>query len=250
MDARNELDAEPVPNLEVRTQRIYMPRRIEELVYIVRAAQRLGKRVRAVGSGGPMSDVIESTDYIIETQRLTGIVGLSQGSRFWGADRSGPAAADRSPVLPEALSNEVLRSDRRLVHVLAGTVVEEIEAALEAPAGGRAAWAVNTTEGVGGRSLAGAMSLGTRNADPRRLPITCIVRAVHLVSPDGDQQWVERNGAAAITDPSRLKEALPNVPASNIHYDDARFEAALVPSDTSGIIYAYVLEAGERVRSA
>lgn len=233
-------------SIQRRPERTYTPRRVGELTEIIRTAQRARKRVRAVGSGWSFSDVMATGDYMVDTTDLSGILAFSQGSRAWGPVRSGRTLRDRSPVLPEALTDAVRRSDRKLVHVLAGTKIKEVYTALDRPSNGRGRWALQTMGGASGQSLAGAISTGTHGGDFDGPPIADMVQAIHLVGPDGNEHWIERGGAGAITDRARLAAALRSVSADNIHYDDDWFNSVLVSMGTMGIIYAFVIEARDQ----
>src|SRR5690606_13736079 len=157
--------------------------------------------------------------------------------------------ADRSWALVEALRDDVRSSNRRLVHVLAGTTVRELIEALDAPQrdravgspGERGRWALDTVGGASGQTIVGAIATGTHGSDFDAPPMADSVRAIHLVAADGTQRWIEpANGA--ITDRGRLTTAQRHIARDHIHYDDDMFSAALVSLGTLGVIVSVILE--------
>ena len=225
-------------------QRTYRPSSIDDVVAIVREANRAGRRVRAVGSGWSFGDVMETSDFLVETTDLRGVVAFSQGRQSWGPSVGGVAVPESSRIIPEALRDEVLNSDRRLVHVKAGTKIREIIQALDRPGMSsprRGRWALPTMGGASGQTIAGAISTGTHGGHFDLAPIADMVQAIHLVDPTGKPRWIERGGAGAITDARRLRSRM-RFEDDAVHYDDQWFNAVLVSLGTLGIITDYVLE--------
>jgi hypothetical protein len=105
--------------------------------------------------------------------------------------------------------------------------------------------AMITLGGSTGQSVAGVVSTGTHGSDVGLGPIPDVVRAIHLVGPGGQEWWIERSGANAITDPARMEQVRTNgllCPGIRIEYDDQLFDAALVSVGRMGIVYSYVVE--------
>jgi hypothetical protein len=187
------------------------PESLEELVDIVRAARRLGRGVRAVGSSWSNSDVAVSPAYVVETKRLNRIL---------------------SNVLDTSLRAD--SSTLRLVHVEAGIKLDELNTYLD----GRSL-ALSTMGGSSGQSLAGVVSTSAHGMDIDRGPIPDMVRAIHLVGPDGSQHWIEPT--QGITTKEGVKTAFGLLDA-NIHYDDDWFNSVLVSMGSMGIIYSLIVE--------
>lgn len=243
------------------------PATILELRTIVSGLFRSHRRARAIGGGWSFTDVMASTDVLINTRPLRGIVAFSKGSEVWG-HRMPSAPRDRlAPEWPLILStalNEAVRSSgRRFAHVLAGTNIRELYLALDSPAGypggapgddrpGRTPWMLPTKVGLSGQTLAGALSTGSHGGDFNLPPLADHVRAIHLVGHDGELHWIERPGARSITDPEKMKRSAPiaGTPSMawphNIHYDDAWFDAALVSVGSMGILASLILEVDEQ----
>ena len=187
------------------------PDNLDELVAIVQEAERLGRGVRAVGSGWSNSDVAVTTGYVVETDLLSAFLNDV-------LDTSMNAAA----------------AGRRLVHMEAGIKLDVLIDALTARG-----LELKTLGGSSGQSLAGAVSTGVHGMDLDRGPLPHMVRAIHLVGPGGVQHWIEPS--KPITERAALKQAL-GLADGNIHYDDDWFGSVLVSMGSLGIIYSLVLE--------
>ncbi|HSC90642.1 MAG TPA: FG-GAP-like repeat-containing protein [Gaiellaceae bacterium] len=186
----------------------------EELASIVREAERLGRGVRAVGSGWSNSDVAVSPGYVVETDKLRNVI---------------------SHVLGTALNTTGSGLRSRLVHVEAGMKLHELNTYLDGKG-----LAVRTMGGSSGQSVAGLVSTSAHGMDVDRPPIPDMVRAIHLVGPGGVEHWIEPS--AGITTRDGIKDAL-GLADESIHYDDEWFDAALVSAGSLGIIYSLVVEA-------
>jgi FAD/FMN-containing dehydrogenase len=193
---------------------ILRPDSLDELVNIVREAEQLGRGVRAVGTGWSNSDVAVSPAYVIETDRLDNVL---------------------TEVLSTSLASNVSGEQRsRLVHVEAGIKLHALNALLD-----RRNLALKTMGGASGQSLAGVVSTSAHGIDFDRGPIPDMVRAIHLVGPEGAQHWIEPS--TAITDKAKLQNVLGIDPA-NIHYDDEWFDSVLVSMGSMGILYSLIVE--------
>lgn len=189
------------------------PESLEELVDIVKQAEREGRHVRAVGSSWSNSDVAVTPDYLVETHKLKGEL------------------ASVLSATPEILS--VPRGN--LVHVEAGIRVGDLITILE-----QRGLALSVLGGSSGQTLAGVISTSVHGANFKHGPIPDLVRAIHLVGPGGVQHWIEPS--AGITNPVALSKAL-GIAEANIHHDDDWFNSALVSVGSLGIIYSLIIEA-------
>jgi FAD binding domain len=193
------------------------PDSLEELVNIVHEAERLGRSVRAVGSGWSNSDVAvtpsQPPGYVIETDNL---------------------GAFLTDVLSATVNSA--GSGMHLVHVEAGIkldiLVERLFSARD--------FELKTLGGSTGQSLAGAVSTSVHGMDVDRGPLPDMVRAIHLVGPGGVQHWIEPS-SRVITDRNKLRYIL-GLTDENIHYDDDWFYSVLVSMGSMGIIYSLILE--------
>jgi|GEM_PF-2229245 len=211
------------------------PTRVSHLVAAVVAAEQAGGVVRAIGSGWSYPDaaIAAEVTFAIETDLLDRVL-------------TGTDVTSTATVLPFALSDAVRPEARHYVHVEAGIKIHALNLALD-----QLGLALPTLGGSNGQSLAGAISTGTHGSDVDLRPIADIVRAIHLVGPGGQEWWIERAGARAITEPARLAQARGAgllCADLRIVYDDLLFDAALVSVGRMGIVYAYVVEVCDRFR--
>jgi FAD/FMN-containing dehydrogenase len=188
------------------------PGSLEELVNIVKEAEGRGQGVRAVGSSWSNSDVAVAPAYVVETDKLNGVL---------------------TDILSTSLNAAGSGLRSRLVHVEAGIKLHELNDFLDARG-----LALHTMGGSSGQSLAGVISTSAHGMDIDRGPIPDMVRAIHLVGPGGVQHWIEPS--AGITDRDAVASVL-GLPAENVHYDDDWFNSALVSMGSMGIIYSCVI---------
>ena len=187
------------------------PDSLDELVNVVTEAEKNGLGVRAVGSSWSNSDVAVSPGYIVETDKLDGVL---------------------TEVLSGCLNNAAV--GRKLIHVEAGIKLWQLNDLLD-----HKQLALHTMGGSSGQSLAGVLSTSACGMDVDRGPIPDTVRAIHLVGPGGVQHWIEPS--AGITNRDAVAAVL-NLPAENVHYDDDWFNSALVGVGSLGIIYSAIVE--------
>lgn len=253
-------------NIKIAPRNLVRPNTRIDLGNIVRQANRENRQVRAIGSTWSFSDCWVTQDILVDLSRLNRIFAFSKGREVWGhtdPDR-GTTSTEDSVVLVETLKDEVLGSDRRFAHVEAGLVLRDLIEALDDPGkddrAGRDRWALLTMGGASGQTLAGAISTGTHGGDFNLPPIADMVKAIHVIAPDGTPHWIERTGSRSITSLDKFVRlgrfigALAGLLPENIHYDDDLFNAALVSVGRMGVICAYVIEVrsqfglSERVR--
>jgi hypothetical protein len=103
--------------------------------------------------------------------------------------------------------------------------------------------AMPTLGGSQGQTLAGAISTSTHGSDVRQYPFPDLVKAIHLITNDGQEMWVESSSDPITTD-ARLTSRLSTVACSDIRIirDDELLHALQVSLGCFGVIYAYVLE--------
>ncbi len=238
-------------NVVFEAREVQRPATVEALAELVQRAHRDGRHIRAAGSAWSFTDSMATTDTLVRLDNLAAVLALAQGPRLFGHHPAAP------PVLASALSPATHAQGLRLAHVEAGITIRALYEALDPRprvAGDplrprlpgddeRPMWALMTMGGASGQTLAGAVSTSTHGGDFDAPPIADHVKAIHLIAPDGQQHWIERAGAGAITDRAALERALDGrIAPDNIHYDDAWFQAVLVSMGAMGILYALVVE--------
>jgi hypothetical protein len=210
----------------------FQPTNVRQLVAAVQAAENASGAAKAIGTGWSYPDV-----------------AIAPGVRFAiGTDLLFKVLSGTDPMslIPFAL-NDVARADaRHLLHVEAGIKIHDLNCTLDTMG-----LAMITLGGSNGQSLAGAISTGTHGSDVDLAPLADVVRAIHLVGPGGQEWWIERSGARAITDPARMEQARSaNLLCSSIRieYDDLLFNAVLVSVGRMGVVYSYVVQVRDAFR--
>lgn len=230
--------------------RSFHPTTRGEIVEIIRQAEEAGRRVKWTGSLWSFMGVYVSSDDIIESDGITGVID--------------PALIlDRLPLADAALRGS-------LAHVKGGTKVFNVNRLLHglpaAANGGGAdevglscgatstARALPTLGGSGGQSIAGVMATGSHGGDPHLPPIADCVQAIHLIGPGGQEFWIERSSGLTAGTAADTQAALRAIADSSaaataelcngivVKKDDELFRAALVSVGRMGFVYALVVK--------
>lgn len=195
-------------NQGVDPLRIIEPTTLEELVEIVRDAERGGTTVRAVGSGHSWSDVALTRGFLLLP------TGLAK---------------------PLELEDDLLKPHRRerdpLVRVQAGMRIRELNAHLDS-----LGLALPNMGGYDGQTVAGVISTSTHGSGIRLGPITDDVHSLDLVGSGGSLYRIEPGDG--ITDPAKFADERPHW---TLLQDDAAFNAARVGMGCLGVIYSVTL---------
>lgn len=121
-------------------------------------------------------------------------------------------------------------------------------------------WALETMGGAGGQTIGGVASTATHGGDVASSAIGDAIVAIHLISPNGQEYWIERTSilphhhSFKLVDEPKLQEFYkPNDPSKpggefrteKIIYrqDDDLMNAAIVSCGRMGIIYSVVVRA-------
>jgi hypothetical protein len=243
---------------------------------------RNGKKLKAAGSHWGLSTAAISDEIFIETNcpdestshpRLSGPAGdlvdiSSQQLVDW--------MVDNPPVRAEAAQSDpclAYRFGPYFVHLLAGTRVYEAYQMLDrqvlpgaedgivkvlgdriAERGGPAnayhgPWAFRTLGGAAGQTLFGALTTGTHGGDYVQRPIADFVAALHLVTDQGRQFWIEpgpERFPCPIGDDEKLRAKYPPTPHPDgpipltIVRDSTIFDAVVVSVGRFGIVTSLV----------
>jgi L-gulono-1,4-lactone dehydrogenase len=186
------------------------PSHTRELVELVQRAEREGTTVRAVGAGHAWSDVALTGGYLLETDRMSGLLELDDGA-----------------LRPRA------EGDLPLVRVRGGTRIHELNRLLD-----DRNLALRNMGGYDGQAIAGAVSTSTHGSGIGFGPFPDVVRSLDLVASGGRLVRVEpRDG---FTDPEAFA-ALPGDERELVQ-DDEVFLAAVCGIGCMGIVDSLVLE--------
>lgn len=191
-------------------RRIEHPETTEEVAALVAEAEAQGLKVRAVGAGHAWSDVALTDGLLLETDRLSGLLELDDGTLR-------PAAAE----------------DRALVRVRGGTRVRHLNALLEA----RGLALVNMG-GYDAQSIAGVVSTSTHGSGLGFTPFPDAVRSLDLVVAHGRRVRVEP--ARGPTDRAAFEAR--HGASRRLEQDDGVFAAAACGMGSLGVIVELVLE--------
>ncbi len=204
----------------------FEPNTLADLVNVVQMASSGGHRLHAVGSGWAFENIAYSADWMVRLNRLNKpLMTVTSG------------ALNPQWAAMQAAGNDVL------FHVEAGASVADVNDALAA-----AGLALPTMGGSNGQALAGAITTGTHGGDIALPPLAGLVMAMHLVTVDGRELWIER-ASSPITDDLALARALSCGDTEILRNDDV-FNALLIGFGRFGVIYSYVLRVQKAFRLA
>jgi L-gulono-1,4-lactone dehydrogenase len=189
------------------------PDSLQALVALVQRAEREGTTIRLVGAGHAWSDVALTEGLLLEPDRLGGMLGIDDGC-----------------LRPEA-------AGRRLVRVLGGTHVRDLNAALD-----REGLALPNMGGYDAQTIAGVVSTSTHGSGVDFGPFPDLVRSLVLVVAGGEVVRVEP--ADGISDPDAF--ATKYGAERSLIQDDDTFAAAICGMGCLGLIHSLVLEVRDK----
>ena len=192
---------------------IVSPGSLDELVELVRRAEREGTTVRAVGAGHAWSDAALTDGYLVLPDNLGGVIDLDDGTL---ASPRGPSPLQR---------------------VLGGTHIYALNEALDA-----AGLALPQMGGYDGQTLAGVVSTSTHGSGLAWGPFPDLVRSLDLVVAGGDVVRIEP--AFGITDPAGFASVYAG--ERRLIQDDDTFAAAVCGMGCMGIVHSLVIEVREK----
>ena len=204
----------------------FEPDSLADLVNVVQRASARSHMLHVVGSGWAFENIAWSPDWMVSlarlNRRLTNVTGSALNPQWAASQASG---ADT------------------LFHIEAGATIADLNDALAV-----AGLAMPTLGGNVGQAVAGALSTSTHGGNPTQPPLADAVMAMHLVTGNGRELWIER-ASQPITDDVALALALPCPDAEIVRNDDL-FNALLIGFGRFGVIYSYVLRVRQAFRLA
>lgn len=203
-DAENQI-SEPL--------RIYSPSSLEEVIDIVKEAERDGMSVRAVGSGHSWSDVAVGGDFLVLPHQL-----------------------NNSLTLEESLLREQVDTST-LFRFESGMRIRELNEILD-----KRGLALPNMGGYDAQTYVGAMSTSTHGSGIQFGPLGDYVETIEIVADQGILYRIEP--ANGITDPVKYeKEYPPDSSGRKLVQDDDWFSAVKVSMGCMGVIYSIILHA-------
>jgi L-gulono-1,4-lactone dehydrogenase len=208
-------------NQSVTPELSFWPDTRDDVVEIVREAERKGLPVRAVGSGHSWSDVAKTEGCLVYPQGLTRVLDID--------------AYQLREVLPVP--------KHLLVQVESGITIRALSAALHLRG-----LALINLGGYDGQTICGVTSTSTHGSGIAFLPLCDFIRSMEIVASGGKIWRIEpsADSGQSITDPAAFAAAFPDRDAHELVQDDDWFYAAMVGMGCLGIIYSVVLEVREK----
>lgn len=197
-----------VANQIVQPLRLYRPTTLNEVKDIIVEAEEAGCRVRAIGSGHSFSDVVQTTDFLVDTHGLGKVLGLNTSVLKAGIDTTG------------------------LVQVECGITIHNLNIELEQR--GRALANMGAYDA---QTIIGAISTATHGSGITLGPLSSIQRSIVIVGDGGQVYRIEPTNG--ITDPVKYAAAFP---ANRLIQDDEWFNTASVSIGCLGVVYSIIID--------
>jgi hypothetical protein len=192
--------------------RIYEPESLEQLVEIVREAEKHAVQVRAIGSGHSWSDVTVTSGFLVKPDGLNKTISLD------------------SSVLNDGVNSDTL------CHVESGMRIRELNEELR-----QRELALPNMGGYDAQTFVGAMSTSTHGSGIQFGPFSDFVESIELVSDEGVVYRIEPT--QGITDRAKYEAKYPG---KKLVQEDDWFHAVVVSMGCMGIIYSIILRVQEK----
>jgi len=181
------------------------PKTCQDLVQIVKNAEKARFMVRAVGKGHSFSDVANATDVLVDT-------------------------LDLKKALP--LETDVLKpTEELLFNTEAGMLVSDLNIKLD-----ELGWAIPTMAAFDQETIYGAIATSTHGTGIRVAGMSEMVRSMDIVTGGGKVYRLEPSNG--ITDPNKFKEKYKDI---TLIQDDDKFHSSVVGFGMMGIVYSIVI---------
>ena len=218
---------QPMHNIGIRLPGMPDPSDgLASLVEAVATAGEKGQSIHAIGNGWSFEDCASSDGMMISLENLNrqlfDVVNANNGA-----------------LTDESAAKQDVWSSTRLVHFEAGIRIWDLCSQLD-----QQQLAMPTLGGSNGQSLAGALTTSTHGGDWQQPPLVDVVRAVHLVTVDGVEWWIESSTMPLTKSDNNNAALIAQLPCKNLIVvrDDAIFNAVRVAMGRFGVIYSLVLE--------
>nr|WP_294793637.1 FAD-binding protein [uncultured Mucilaginibacter sp.] len=185
----------------------FKPTTPQEVIAIIREAEKKDYRVKAVGSGHSFSDIALTRDFLINTHQLNKVLSTNLLSLLPGIDAA------------------------HLFVCECGVLIRQLNAALDARG-----LALPNMGAYTGQTIAGAISTATHGSGIKLGSLASLVEAIVMIGEKGEVFHIERgNGISAA--PIQMGD----IPVTLIQNDDA-FYSSVVSMGCLGVTYALVLK--------
>ena len=192
--------------------RQYEPESLEQIIAIIKEAEKHERQVRAIGSGHSWSDVGITTDFLVKPNRLNKVLDLE----------------------PSLLSDGVETST--LFRVESGITFRKLNDELDS-----AGLALPNMGGYDGQTIAGVISTSTHGTGIEFGPLSDIVISLEIVSDGGQVYRIEP--ADGVTNRVKYENEHPNI---KLIQDDDWFNAVVVSMGCMGVIYSVILRVRDK----
>jgi L-gulono-1,4-lactone dehydrogenase len=194
-------------NQSIQPLRMCTPESVQDVIELIREAERLGCTVRAVGSGHAWSDVALTAGFLLDTSALEKAFPPEKDLMRPGID---PASLVRFP---------------------GGMRLREVNAALDGQN-----LALSNMGGYDGQTVAGVISTSTHGSGITFGPLSDQVCSLDIVAGEGTFYRIEPT--AGVTDPARFAEHHQN---QKLIQNDDWFHAVVVGMGCMGVVVSALL---------
>lgn len=196
---------------------IYSPSSLEDVINLVKEAEKQGLTVRAVGSGHSWSDVAVGNDFLLLPHKLNKIP-IKGNSVLWKAD------VDKST----------------LIEFESGVQIRKLNEVLD-----KKNLALPNMGGYDEQTFVGAISTSTHGSGIKHGPLCDIVESFDIVADGGILYRIEPTNG--ITDPVKYKEKYPPATSNRkLVQDDDWFRAVKVSMGCMGVVYSLILRVRDK----
>ncbi len=203
----HEYWANTVGTHSVNARYYAIPKSLDDIVEIVKRAEREGKRLKAIGSGHSFSDVAIPDHYLVDISKLRKVLDIERYPLRAGVERKVHA------------------------NVEAGMTIQRFNKRMDK----KYELSVVNMGGIDNQTLAGAISTGTHGTG-RYLPaFPGMVKSMLLVTSGGKKVRIEPSNG--ITDKSKYNER-----GVDLVQNDDDFYSAVLGLGCFGVIYSFILE--------
>ena len=204
-----------IANQKVSPLRYYKPTSLAELVQIIKIAEQDNCKVRAVASGHSFSEILQTTDYLIDCHGMNQLIDL-----------------DKSILKSDEEIKKIDYDPNLLVHAENGITIRDLNPLLD-----QKKLALYNMGGFDAQTIAGVISTATHGTGIGLGAISDQAVSLVLVGEGGIIYRIEPTNG--ITDPEKYKAKYPD---NKLIQDDDWFNAASVSLGSMGVIYSVILK--------